>query len=180
MQFKQYMRQVNQLLVKIIGAGAVLCAVGIVLLTAPGRDVITFAATSTGVPTCNESTTPAHGIESPLILASAPKGTVLDGEVFCRLLVENYEYKVNKGEIGDLSLIERDVIQAVDVYGQRKGYGVPQFNNPVFVCLRGSGSLHFLDATQAPRKPSLLAVTTQASYTCGVIERAGLLVLTTR
>lgn len=144
--------------------------------------LVTFAAPQPSltapllVPTCNQIGTTADTV----VLASAPAGTVLDGGVFCRVLAQNRKFIGNPGQIGNADLLDREVIQAVDVFGQRKGYGVPQFNNRVFVCLQGSGSLYYLDATEAPRKPRLLAVTTQASYTCGVIPNAGTLVLTTR
>ena len=71
--------------------------------------------------------------------------------------------------VGIQSVIDAGLIQAVDVWG----YVAPG----VEVCMRGTGSLVFLDAATAPRRVSPIASFGDANWTCASFNRAGSLVL---
>ncbi|MCY4019588.1 MAG: hypothetical protein OXG39_09285 [Chloroflexi bacterium] len=71
--------------------------------------------------------------------------------------------------VGIQSVINAGLILAVDIWG----YVDPG----VEVCLRGSGSLIFLDATTAPRRPNWMTAYGEPGWTCSVFYRPGSLVL---
>ena len=77
--------------------------------------------------------------------------------------------QIDANGVGIKSVIDAGLILAVDVWG----YVDPG----VEVCLRGSGSLIFLDATTAPRTPSWMSSYGDPGWTCGTFNRAGSLVL---
>jgi hypothetical protein len=84
----------------------------------------------------------------------------------------------DSAEIGKPEVLERGVIQAVDVFALlHDGSPTAVFNHPVTVCLRGSGALLYLDATVAPRTVAELPVFAQPGYTCGFVPNAGTVVL---
>jgi subtilisin-like proprotein convertase family protein len=105
-------------------------------------------------------------------------------EVNCRMLVEDGEYFYWNGgpltqaaNIGDQSILDKSVIQAVDVFSP---VGRTQFEGDVVICLRGVGSLILLDASQAPRVPRVITAWTTPSYpgfTCGTLYAPGTLAL---
>ncbi|MCY4062326.1 MAG: hypothetical protein OXG53_08160 [Chloroflexi bacterium] len=68
-----------------------------------------------------------------------------------------------------MDLIKRGVILAVDIWGF-----VP---NPIQVCFKSAGSLVFLDADYAPRMLMDIATFQRDGMTCGIIDRAGTVVL---
>src|SRR5690606_32455839 len=114
------------------------------------------------VPICNEV-----GKESSAIVrAQVADGTVSDGGVFCRVLVENGSFRGDPGQMGDLRLIELGIVQAVDVFGlMAGGQAIVPFNQPVYVCLRGTGVLYYADASNAPRIYSQIASVVQDGFT---------------
>ena len=71
--------------------------------------------------------------------------------------------------IGVSSIVEAGFIGAVDIWGYLPA--------PVEVCLRGSGSLLFLDAANAPRSPVPMPAYGIADMTCGQVHRPGSVVL---
>jgi LysM repeat protein len=105
------------------------------------------------------------------VTASVPADiTTREGNVLsvqCRVLT-------NPVAIG---ITDRPVQRAVDVYGLSPTDSGTRFNQNVQVCLRGSGSLLFRDANQAPRVTQPVAATSQNSYTCTNIANAGTLAL---
>ncbi|MBN1678737.1 MAG: hypothetical protein JW966_00500 [Anaerolineae bacterium] len=119
------------------------------------------------------------GVTNPIIRANIPGGTVTDGAAFCRVLAENgafVKYE-NPGSIGNDKILNQGVIQAVDIYGWAHGAATSDFNNPVKVCLMGSGAFYWLDATQSPRPANLMPATSEGGYTCAMIPEAGTVVL---
>jgi hypothetical protein len=104
--------------------------------------------------------------------------------VFVRLIVENGNYVVwygsdlyDDGNIGNLDVLHRNILQAVDVFTQDF---VPVFDGDVVVCLRGMGEMIFMDANEAPRVPRpITAWMTPAfpGYTCATLYTPGALVL---
>ena len=77
---------------------------------------------------------------------------------------------VDESGIGRSDLIERGVLDAVDVWNHVPADGVE-------VCFRKSGSLVFLDATYIQRLLMNLESYTRDGMTCGVIDRIGTVVL---
>ena len=71
--------------------------------------------------------------------------------------------------VGRQELIDRGVITAVDIWGW--------VDPGVEVCLRGQGSLVFLDAAFSPRRVVQMPSYRQGDMTCAFFERAGSLVL---
>ncbi len=107
-------------------------------------------------------------------------------DVNCRMIVENGQYfswlggpLTTSGNIGVQSVLDSQVLQAVDVFSPS---GKTQFEGDVVVCLRGTGALIVLDASNSPRVPrSTIAWQTPAfpGFTCGTLYAPGTLVLIT-
>lgn len=126
------------------------------------------------VPTCNQ----VGNETSSVVRAQAADGTVTDGAVFCRVLAENGSFRGDSGQVGNLSLIQQGVWQAVDVFGlTAAGNPVVPFNHPVYVCLKGTGTLYYADASNAPRTFVEMAGIEQDGFTCASLPNAGTLVL---
>lgn len=120
------------------------------------------------------------GTTNPIVRADVPVGTVTNGWVYCRVIAQDGEFVgMNQGAaaLGNLDVLAQGVIHAVDIFGMSGGLGVAAFNNPVEVCLQGSGRFLFLDATQAPRTASQLPASSAGGYTCASIPNAGTVVL---
>ncbi|GIV80965.1 MAG: hypothetical protein KatS3mg051_0319 [Anaerolineae bacterium] len=120
------------------------------------------------------------GTTNPIVRADVPVGTVTNGWVYCRVIAQDGEFvEMNQGAaaLGNPDVLAQGVIHAVDVFGMSGGLGVAAFNNPVNVCLQGSGRFLFLDATQAPRTASQLPTISVGGYTCANIPNAGTVVL---
>ncbi|HEX2964321.1 MAG TPA: metallophosphoesterase [Syntrophorhabdaceae bacterium] len=118
------------------------------------------------------------GTTNAIVRADVPSGTVTDGSVFCRVIAENSSFVHDPAEIGNMDVLNRGVIQAVDVFGMtHSGAGVSNFNSSVKVCLSGAGSVMYLNATTQPRALSELPTTQEGGYTCALIPNAGTVVL---
>ncbi|HYO89327.1 MAG TPA: hypothetical protein VER79_11800 [Candidatus Limnocylindrales bacterium] len=118
------------------------------------------------------------GGTNSVVRASVPDNTVTRGSVFCQVITENSQYVRSASEIGVLSIIQQGPIQAVEVFGLRhSGDSAPDFNNPITICLAGSGQFIYLSALQAPRSPTALAALGSSGYTCASIQDAGTVVL---
>ncbi len=110
-------------------------------------------------------------------LTEVTPGTVA-GDVFCRIINRDGEYLTNPGEIGDINLIQRGVLQAIDVFGLSDGgQAIISFNAPVKVCLRGSGELAFMTAATQPRQLQGVAAFSEGTWTCTTLANAGTLIL---
>lgn len=102
------------------------------------------------------------------------------GSVFCRIIVKNNAVSSSLSEIGVQSVIDQGVLQAVDLFGLLPGGGsVVPLINPVHVCLRGQGSVIYLDAAGVARTPSVLPIdsASPAGYSCVNIPSSGTVVL---
>src|SRR5690606_31106730 len=87
------------------------------------------------VPTCDEV-----GNESNAVV----RAQAADSTVFCRVLVENGSFKGDPGQVGNLTLIQWGIVQAVDVFGLTAGgHPIVPFAQPVYVCLKGTGTLYY-------------------------------------
>ncbi|MBZ0277951.1 MAG: SH3 domain-containing protein, partial [Anaerolineae bacterium] len=119
-----------------------------------------------------------NGETNRIVRANVQDGTVANGSVFCRIINENGSFVQSANEIGDQSVLDRGILQAVDVFGlSYTGNPVSAFNLSVNICLVGSGSIIYLDATAAPRVPVQITATSQGGYTCANIPNAGTVVL---
>ncbi len=76
---------------------------------------------------------------------------------------------VDGSGVGRMDLIKRGIIHALDIWGF-----VP---NPIEVCFKSAGSLVFLDADYAPRMLMEIEAYLRDGMTCGIIDRAGTIVL---
>lgn len=94
-------------------------------------------------------------------IVARSQADLLNGLVNCQT--------VDEIGIGNLEVIMQGVVRAVDVFGE--------FDSAVDVCLRGSGSLVFLDAVNAPRIPQPIGGNFGGAYTCTVITTEGTVVL---
>jgi len=108
-------------------------------------------------------------------------------EVNCRMLIENGQYfnwnggpLTNAGQIGNQSVLDLGVTQAVDVFSP---VGRAQFEGDVVICLRGTGTLIYFNANQSPRTPQVITGWTTPAFpgfTCGTLYQPGTLVLVSR
>jgi hypothetical protein len=109
-----------------------------------------------------------------------PVDAVYQGSIFCRVLNENGVFLSDPVTLGDLSLLDQTVMQAVDLFGlSHGGSPISSFQQPIEVCLLGSGTLVYLDATTSPRVPVPLPTFAQDGYSCASISHAGMVVLLT-
>jgi hypothetical protein len=102
----------------------------------------------------------------------------------CNILFENGQpvqwlggSVTSSGNIGVQSVIDRGVLQAVDVFLSGPN---AQFTGDAAVCLKGSGAMVFLAASGVPRTPQdLIAWQTPSfpGYTCATLYQPGTLVL---
>ncbi len=128
------------------------------------------------IPLCADAT----GSINSIVRADVPGGTVPNGGVFCRVIMQNGAYVERQGKPGDIGNAEAlryTLIQAVDVYGMAGSASVPSFMYPVKVCLQGSGTFLYLDATAAPRVLSILPSASENGSTCATIPHAGTVLL---
>ena len=121
-----------------------------------------------------------NGVTSAIIRADVPAGAVPGGSVFCRVIAENGVFRnpAETARVGVMSVLERGVIQAVDIFGLlHNGQPVTSFSAPFRVCLQGQGVMVYLDATTAPRTVSEPPAVFEGGYTCATIPHAGMVVL---
>lgn len=120
------------------------------------------------------------GATNPIVRADIPSGTVTNGGVYCRVIAENGAFVAmhnGAAAIGNADVLAQGVIHAVDVFGMAGGGGFVAFNNPIEVCLQGSGRFLFLDAATSPRALSQLPAVGEGGYTCASVPGAGTVVL---
>jgi hypothetical protein len=137
-----------------------------------------LAALSTppNTPGCEER----NAVASDIVRAGGSQ----EFHLYCRTLVEWGEFIYYNGgpitgyeNIGIEGLDRLGIIQAVDIFdpgGQR------YFNGGYVICLAGSGTLIWLDATNAPRRAEIIGsylIPEWAGYTCATLFTPGTLVL---
>ena len=118
------------------------------------------------------------------ILNSSVLRTIQNGDVggtlYCRVINAHGEYVTGPEEVGNLDLINRGVLQAVDLFvldndGVSLTGGFP--GGTVQVCLGGRGSLFFLDVRGSLRPLRALPQDQIPDFTCGLIDSPGTAVL---
>ena len=111
-----------------------------------------------------------NGSTNQAIRANVPSGTAGSAHIYCRVITDKYQ-------IGVASVLARGVQIAVDIFALNGGTSVIAFNNPIYVCLQGSGVFIFLDANQSPRTPAQLVSVADNGYQCANVPNAGTVVL---
>jgi len=104
--------------------------------------------------------------------------------VFCRSLVENGQYLdwfggplTHAGQVGSEGVLELNVFQAVDVFSPTD---LTHFEGGAVICLRGTGRMLWLSASQAPRVPQdveTFQIAEFGGFSCAVLHEPGTLVL---
>ncbi len=105
----------------------------------------------------------------------ATNGTTT-GNVYGNVLVQDGQFIANPATIGIPELLNMHILQAIDLYGLLPG-GVSTFDfvSPLRVCLRGTGSVLFVDArTHTIQK---LPAVSSGNYTCADVPAAGIILL---
>lgn len=93
-------------------------------------------------------------------------------DVQCRILAANTEFVQPAAEIGVQSVLDREVIHAVELFSPSSA----NFER-IDVCLSGNGYLIYLDAEDQPREPVWLQRTVRSGYVCTQIPGPGTLIL---
>lgn len=133
--------------------------------TPPAATITTAGSSTFTVPLCSDF----DGQTNPVVRAQLPRGVY---GIHCRIIAENHVFTRSSAEVGNQSVLDLNVIHAVDVFS-------PSGANAAGtqICLQGSGGLIFLDAKNAPRVPEWLASTPQNNFTCGIIPNIGIVAL---
>jgi uncharacterized protein YgiM (DUF1202 family) len=100
------------------------------------------------------------------------------GNIYVHMIALDGQFLTSPGEIGNQTVLDMGVIQAVDVSGFLPN-GVPatSFASPMLLCLRGVGEVIFLNAATSARTPERLPVTIQGAYSCVSVLGAGTVIL---
>jgi predicted outer membrane repeat protein len=143
-----------------------------------GDDATTVVSILDGVPLGPGTLAELSALPNTVIIGEAPGGSVPGGDVFVKVIVVNGQIVGNVAALGDPELLEQSLGNGAELFGLAGG-GVPSsnFSGSIRVCLRGSGSFNYRDATRSPRQTVTLSTTTQGNFTCANIPNAGTIVL---
>ena len=115
---------------------------------------------------------------SPSAAACRTSSRRVVGNTYCHLIALDGRYVTSPAEIGVQSVLDLGVVDAVDVFGELPGgTSVVLFVSPVTVCLRGSGDVLFLSASDVSRTPQHLAATANGGFVCVSVPNSGTVVL---
>ena len=180
------------------------------LIVSVNAPTFTPTATSTSdpsaTPTATPSALPAEGTPTPastpdaappppaplaadanadpesIVRVGVPNG--MNTDVYVRTIVANGKYVTwqgsevtNSGFIGNQGVLDMGVWQAVDIFSPT---GLNYFEGGIVVCLRGEGTLVYLNANNAPRIAEIVGsytVTEFPGFTCVTLFEPGTLVL---
>ena len=119
---------------------------------------------------------------SSIVRAGVPDD--MSNDIHIREIVVNGQYPTwqgssvtNSGFIGNPGILEMGVLQAVDVFSPG---GLSYFEGGIVVCLRGEGTLVYLNAKYAPRTAEIVGSYTVPEFpgfTCVTLFEPGTLVL---
>ncbi|MEO0560520.1 MAG: SH3 domain-containing protein [Chloroflexota bacterium] len=141
--------------------------------------VVISAQTGTGVA---NACSVVEGQES-VVSIGVPSDAVAGGQgvAGCRIIHDGSGYRLSPAVIGDLGVIRRGVLAAVDVFGISGGTSVTNFGTELQACLRGTGTMIFMANTNAGRLVSEMPAVTRtldgSQFTCTFISGSGILVL---
>jgi hypothetical protein len=159
-------------------AGLSVASVTVTIGTPPEPEVVAAYPPPPPVPRCIDE----NFVPNSPIRASIPDS--YSYAVFCRSLVENGQYLnwfggslTHAGQVGSAGVLELNVFQAVDVFSPT---GLTHFEGGAVICLRGSGRMLWLSASQAPRVPQdieTFQIAEFGGFSCAVLHEPGTLVL---
>lgn len=139
----------------------------------PNGGIVTTVTNPDGTVTVSEAP-PLQDIDAtstPSILADiAPQ---LRGQVFGRVIAENSRFYRSNAEVGIQWVLDRGVIHAVDVFSPAGTSAAG-----IQLCMKGYGTIHFMDAANAPRTAVPLVSRFRAGYTCATLPGLGTVTLT--
>lgn len=104
----------------------------------------------------------------------------LTGNTFCTILAQNGQFARDPAEIGHAAVLEQPVVQAINVYGLLPGgASVVAFDQPVRICLAGTGDVLFLSAAEMTPTPMRLTPLPDSApgSLCVAVANAGKVVL---
>lgn len=133
--------------------------------TLPAAAVISNTSVEPPVPLCSDFT----GATNSIVRASLPLNVY---GVFCRVIAENGNFVVSSAEIGIQSVLDRGVIQAVDVFSPNNSQ-----MEDALICLQGIGDILFLSYANAPRIAEPIQTEQRDGYTCAHIATFGIVAL---
>jgi hypothetical protein len=102
------------------------------------------------------------------------------GNLYGRVLALSGAYVTPNApaEIGIQRLLDLGIFHAVNLYGLlQDGTAANTFSQPVEICLRGTGEVLFVAASDTTRTPVRLASVDRGGYACVLLPSAGLLVM---
>jgi len=117
------------------------------------------------------------------LTGSGGRGNILlnnvRGDTYCRIIVADGRVITYLAEVGNATLINLNIVQAVDVFGLLpSGAPVVPFVTPVNICMRGAGTVYFLSANDRSTPAALASTPGSTGYVCVTVPNAGTLVLT--
>jgi hypothetical protein len=142
--------------------------------------MIAYAQTGSGISSACRN---VDGQENSVVRIGVPDDAVAGGAgvAGCRVIHDGSGFVQSPAVIGNLSVIRRGVQAAVDVFGIAGGSAVNNFGTELQLCLRGTGTMIFLNASTTPRIVSEMPAFTRqleaGTYTCTFISSAGVMVL---
>ncbi len=112
------------------------------------------------------------GATDEIVRANIPPQVSLT--VFCRIIARDYVFIRSNAEIGILSVLQRGVIHAVDVFSPSGASGAGSR-----VCLQGSGTIIFIGEVVGTQPEVAVPLTANVieGYTCAIIPSNGKVVL---
>jgi len=155
-----------------------IAATVLALLGAVG--VTIFAQTGSGISSACRN---VDGQANSVVRIGVPDDAVAGGAgvAGCRVIHDGSGFVLSPAVIGNLGVIRRGVLAAVDVFGISGGNSVTNFGTEVQLCLRGTGTMIFLNANTTPRLVSEMPAFTReleaGTYTCTFISSSGVAVL---
>ncbi|MFZ4816706.1 MAG: SH3 domain-containing protein, partial [Phototrophicaceae bacterium] len=128
----------------------------------------------TGPLTLNEF----NNTPNSVVRGNVPGGAVVNGDVFVRLVAVNGVLRVRSEQLGDPFLINSDLIHGAEIFGLTfTGLPIQPFSAQVKICLQGSGTFYYRDATGSPRTTAELQTFNENGFTCSNVPNSGLAVL---
>ncbi len=113
-----------------------------------------------------------------VIRGLAPPNTVTNGDVIVQIIVANGDFVGSEAEIGDMTLLQRGVLNAAELIGfTTTGGSTASFNNRIKVCLLGNGAIFYRDGTGQPRQTVELPTFLEGNFTCAFIPNGGTFIL---
>lgn len=116
-----------------------------------------------------------------VVRIGVPDDAVPVGGVFCRVLHNGTSWERTPATIGNVEVLRRGVSAAVEIFGLSGSTAINNFDREMQICLRGTGTLVFINTAVQPRlisdMPAVLRDLETGTYTCTFISTSGYLSL---